>query len=93
MVTYLSAPSPHGQPVAIYVEVMDAAAEPRDMDVEPRPWRAAETVHYVQGNLHRQVMGEPVMTYEDETEAAAAATRFGAQVVGWEQLRDVLETE
>ena len=91
MITYIPAPSPHGRPVAVFVEVMAADADPSNMDTSPRHWSLAEDVSYVVGGIERQVMGETIMTYVDDQTAEEAAVQLNSQAVRWLQLVEMLE--
>jgi nitrous oxide reductase accessory protein NosL len=88
LLAYLDAPSPHGAVVAIYVELQDPAADPREFSVAPRPWSAAERAFYVVGIDKPRVMGEPVMVYASEAEARAVAERYGGRAIDWDAVRE-----
>ncbi|NOY92491.1 MAG: hypothetical protein GXP55_14960 [Deltaproteobacteria bacterium] len=90
LVTYLEAPSPHGHPVAIYVEVMADDATPDDLSTDAKPMRPADQVSFVYGELHRPVMGEPVLTFATGAAAQRAAERLHAQVTDFEGVKAAL---
>jgi len=90
LVTYLEAPSPHGHPVAIYVEVMPDDASPDDLSSDIRPLRPAEQVSFVYGGLRRPVMGEPVLTFATGAAAQRAAERLHARVADFEGVKAAL---
>jgi copper chaperone NosL len=90
LITYLAAPSPHGHPIAIYVEVMPDDATPENMSTDVMPLRLVEEVNFVYGDMHRPVMGEPVLTFATRAAAARAAERLHAQVTDFEGLKRAL---
>jgi len=93
LITYLEAPSPHGQPQAIYVEVMADDATPDHLSTEPRPLRLAQDVSFVYGDMHRPVMGEPVLTFTTRAAAELAATRLHAHATDFAGLKRALAHE
>ncbi|MCA9605273.1 MAG: nitrous oxide reductase accessory protein NosL [Myxococcales bacterium] len=93
LVTYERAPSPHGAPAATYVEVMAADADPADTSTAARPWRSVDRAEFVVGGLHRPVMGEPVLVFDDLATARAAAERLGSRAVDWEELKEALDED
>lgn len=86
LLAYRQAPSPHGEVLAIYVETLDPAADPRAYSVEPRPWVPAESAHYVTGVAKPLVMGRPVLVFDTAEAARAAANAYGGTVVPWSEL-------
>lgn len=93
LVTYLKAPSPHGQPAAIYVEVMGDDATPADLSTETKPLRPAEDVSFVYGGMARPVMGEPVLTFTTRAAADRAAERLHAHATDLAGLERALANE
>lgn len=83
LVAYGAAPSPHGEATGTYVEVLEADVDPSIVSAEQRSWRDVGDVTFVVGGLVRPVMGEPVLTFDDASEGAAAAERLGARTVRW----------
>jgi len=81
MVAYRAGPSPHGEVVATYVEVLPADADPALNDPARRPWVEAQTAGFVLGVARHQIMGEPVLVYATHDEAELAATRYGGRAV------------
>ena len=90
LVTYLAAPSPHGSPQAIYVEVMAPSADPDERSTEERTSRPVGEAGFVYGDFERPVMGEAVLTFGSMEEARAAALRLDAHAVTFDELRAVL---
>ena len=90
LVTYVAAPSPHGSPRAIYVEIMSSDADPGDRDTRELTWSLVEDAGFVFGGFERPVMGEPVLTFANMDEARAAARRLDARAVTWAELREAL---
>lgn len=87
MMQYLRAPSAHGKPKAIFVEVNDPAARsPKEISKTSRPWIAAAAAHYVVGVERRGVMGTPALAYAAKNDAARVAKRYKAKVVAWSRL-------
>jgi nitrous oxide reductase accessory protein NosL len=72
LLVHLSAPSPHGAPQAVFVEVMDPSEDPMKAHLEEHPWIPAEQAFYVVGIERRGIMGAPVLTYATRAEAEAA---------------------
>lgn len=89
MLAYLEAPSPHGEAVGVYVEVMPADVEPSSRDTAARPWIEAAGASYVIG-IERSVMGEPVLSFANAAQARAAATRLSARALDWAALKTQL---
>ena len=87
MVAYRAGPSPHGEVVATYVEVLPADADPATNDTARRPWMEAERAGFVLGVPRRQIMGEPVLVYSTRDEAESAATRYGGRAVEQAELQ------
>jgi copper chaperone NosL len=87
LLTYIQAPSSHGQPVAMWVETLDPAADADDYATEARPWRRAEDSAYVT-DIERRVMGQPLLTYDDLDQAEASAIRNHGRATGFSALRE-----
>lgn len=83
---YLGAPSAHGAVVAVHVELLDPAADPRAFSVEARPWSPAADASFVVGIDKPRVMGAPVMAYATPDAARAVAARYGGQTRTWQAL-------
>jgi len=86
LLAYLQAPSPHGEPTAIMVEVMDPSEDPMESHTGPHPWVPAAEASYVLGIPRRGIMGEPVLVYRDRATAAAAVEDSAATIVGFDGL-------
>ena len=86
LLAYLEAPSPHGSPAKVFVEVMDPAEDPWDSHPGAHPWVAAEDGVYVVGAKRRQIMGAPVLVYRDRASAAQVVDGSTARVLDYPQL-------
>ena len=86
MVRYYEAPSPHGQPVAVYVELMDPSTSPTLLSMEPRPWAQGQETAYVLGLPRTGIMGEPIMAYATEAQADQVIRAHGGHLVEWNDL-------
>ena len=85
---HLAAPSPHGNVVATFVEVMAEHEDPLETHTDPHPWHEAEAASYVVGVERRGIMGEPVLAYADRATAERVAARHaGARVLDLAALR------
>lgn len=73
MVTYLAAPSPHGEPRGVWVEANDPAADPMPPDTAARPWVTAQSASYVLGVPRERIMGAPVVVYAARGDADRVA--------------------
>ena len=88
MLAWLEAPSPHGEAVGQWVEVLNPEADPADFDSAPKPWAPADQVTYVIGVPKPRVMGQPILTYRARVLADARAKQHeGARVLDYETLR------
>jgi nitrous oxide reductase accessory protein NosL len=74
LLAYLEAPSPHGAPAAVFVEVLSADAPPLKLQTAPHAWMDAESAGYVVGVDRPGIMGAPVLVYRDLESAEHAAT-------------------
>jgi nitrous oxide reductase accessory protein NosL len=91
LLVHLSAPSPHGRAVEVFVEVMEPFEEP---GAEPHPWLPASEVVFVIGIERSNIMGESVLVYRSRDVAAevieqnpgAVALDFDALQLWWEGL-------
>ena len=81
--TYLAAPSPHGKPAAVYVEVFGPDDDAATAATDPRPWLFAENAHYVVGGPERPVMGQSVLAYRSAEEARRVAAACGGTALDW----------
>ena len=81
--TYLAAPSPHGKPAAVYVEVFGPEDGPATETTDARPWLVAEKAHFVIGGPERAVMGQSVLAYRSAEEARRAAAACGGTALDW----------
>ncbi|MCB9738698.1 MAG: nitrous oxide reductase accessory protein NosL [Deltaproteobacteria bacterium] len=79
----VASPSPHGKPVAVFVEPQDALPDPMAVDRAAQPQLAAASLHYVTGVQRRGIMGTPLLAFRDRARAEAAARAHGGSVVDW----------
>ena len=86
LLAYLQAPSPHGEALAIMVEVMDPDEDPMETHTGPHPWVPAGEATYVLGVRRKGIMGEPVLVYRDRAAAEAAVGAAAAVIVGFDGL-------
>ncbi|MBW2233597.1 MAG: nitrous oxide reductase accessory protein NosL [Deltaproteobacteria bacterium] len=88
MLTYLSAPSPHGRVEALFVEVMGAGEDPMQSHTGEHPWAAAEEATYLIGIPRPGIMGAPVLAYASQREAERAMQgHTGARMLDMAGLR------
>lgn len=88
LLIHLDAPSPHGAPLAVYVEAMEVDEDPREVHLGPHAWIRAETAAFRIGDERPPlIMGEPVMVYRDRATAAAAVSHGPTQILDFEELR------
>ena len=85
---HLGAPSPHGRVAAVFVEVMSAEEDPGERHLGVHPWVPAEDAIYVVGIDRPGIMGAPVLTYADRSDAERViASHAGAQILDLAGLR------
>ena len=89
---YLAAPSSHGKPVSIYVEVLDSDDEGNVVSTDPHRWIDASAAYYVVEGPSRPVMGTPVLAYASEADARGVAGKIMGRVLVWNELLDFLKT-
>ena len=87
MVLYMETPSPHGKIQQSYVEVMDQAANPKNLDNSELEWASAEMAGYVLGFPRKGIMGEPVLVYKNNQIAVEVAETHDGEAVNLSQLR------
>jgi len=90
MVTYLTAPSPHGHVVNTWVEVQDALANPIAHDTTNQPWKPTANATFVLGAKRPRIMGTPVLVYAGKELATKAAKQHSGRTNTWAQLRAAL---
>ncbi len=78
-----AAPSPHGKPVAVFVEPQDALADAAALDLAAQPQAPSTSLHFVAGVARPGIMGPPLLAFRDAARAAAEADRRGGRVVDW----------
>lgn len=86
LLAYLEAPSPHGNPASILVEVMDPSEDPSVPHTGDHPWIAARDGVYVVGIPRRQIMGPPVLIYRDRASAERVIAGTDALVLDYPEL-------
>jgi len=86
LLAYLDAPSPHGAPAGVLVEVMQAEQQPADSHTGAHPWIAVEDGVYVVGIERPQIMGAPVLVYRDRAAAEQVAAGETAKILTWAEL-------
>jgi copper chaperone NosL len=88
LLVHLAAPSSHGRTSAVFVEVMAPHEDPSQPHVGTHPWVPAEDAVYVVGIERPGIMGQPVLTYADRSDAERVAARHaGAGVLDLTGLR------
>lgn len=86
LLAYLEAPSPHGDPSSILVEVMDPSEDPGQSHTGAHPWIEAKDGVYVVGIPRRQIMGPPVLIYRDRASAERVVAGTQARVLDYPEL-------
>ena len=88
MLTYLRAPSPHGDAVAIYAEQVDPETEPYAWGNEQLPWVDVTSATYVLGVKNPRIMGKPILVYDAPAAADSVARRLNnGRTVDWTGLK------
>jgi nitrous oxide reductase accessory protein NosL len=89
LLVHLEAPSPHGAPVEIFVEAMEADEDPAQIELREHAWIRAEDALYRLGDERPPfIMGTPVMVYRDRATAARAISHGPTRVLDFRELRD-----
>jgi nitrous oxide reductase accessory protein NosL len=86
LLAYLEAPSPHGDPASVLVEVMDPSEDPSQHHPGAHPWIPARDGVYVVGIRRRQIMGPPVLVYQDQASAEQVVAGTEARVLDYPEL-------
>ncbi|MGI9431584.1 MAG: nitrous oxide reductase accessory protein NosL [Myxococcota bacterium] len=86
LLAYLEAPSPHGDPASVLVEVMDPSEDPWETHVGAHPWIPAHDGVYVVGVRQRQIMGPPVLVYRDRGSAERVIAGTDGRVLDYPEL-------
>ena len=87
-VHHLADSSRHGAARAVFVEVLDPAADPTVTDPSKRPWRNVAQLSFVVGVKRSGVMGPPVLAYESREAAQTVAAQYGGTVQSWDEVRE-----
>jgi nitrous oxide reductase accessory protein NosL len=72
MLVHLGAPSPHGRVEAIFVETMKPDEDPMQSHTGEHPWIHADEAVFVVGIERPGIMGAPVLTYANQSDAEHA---------------------
>ena len=91
LAAYVGAPSPHGEPVGIFVEAMAPDVSPDDLSTVEGAWVDVHEASFVVGEFTRPVMGRPVLTFSSEGHGREAAERLGGRALDWSGLLAELE--
>jgi nitrous oxide reductase accessory protein NosL len=86
LLAYLAAPSPHGAPARVLVEVLQPTQDPAESHTGAHPWIDAEEGVYVVGLERPQVMGTPVLIYRDRAAAEHVIEEPSAKIMSWNEL-------
>jgi nitrous oxide reductase accessory protein NosL len=88
LLLHLEARSPHGEPVEIYVEVMEPDEDPREILFAEHEWvRAENATSRIGDERPRLIMGEPVMVYRDRPTAERAVAHGPTTILDFDELR------
>jgi len=88
---YLEAPSSHGKPSAVFVEVLAPGDDGSEVSNGIHPWVLSGTASYVIEGPRRPVMGKPVLAFAKRIDAEEVASAIGGSVVAWEGLQSFLQ--
>ena len=87
LLVHLSAPSPHGSVVDVFVEVIAPGEDLASADRGDHDWIGAAQATFVVGVPRRGVMGEPILAYASAEDAREAASpHAGARVLDFDDL-------
>jgi len=86
LLAYLDAPSPHGTPAQVLVEVLQPTQDPAESHTGDHPWIAAEEGVYVVGIERKRIMGPPVLVYRDRVSAEQVIAGTSAKIMSWDEL-------
>ena len=86
LATHQVAPSPHGEAVGVFVEVLQPGTRAEDLSSGNHPWKPAAEAWFVVGNFQRPVMGRPVLAFAQQADAEAARQEVHGQVLRWPAL-------
>jgi copper chaperone NosL len=75
LMVQLGAPSPHGRPTEVWVEVLATDADPDERATHAHRWLPADEAWYVVGLERRGIMGPPVLAYAEKAHAEARASQ------------------
>jgi nitrous oxide reductase accessory protein NosL len=86
LLAYLAAPSPHGAPARVLVEVLQPTQDPAESHTASHPWITAQEGVYVVGIERKLIMGAPVLIYRDRTAAEQVIAGTSAKILSWDEL-------
>jgi len=86
LLAYLAAPSPHGAPARVLVEVLEPSQHPAESHTGPHSWIAAGEGVYVVGIERPRIMGPPVLIYRDRNAAEQVVAGTPAKILNWDEL-------
>ena len=86
LLAYLEAPSPHGAPARVLVEVLQPTQDPAESHTGAHPWITAEEGIYVVGIERKRIMGAPVLVYRDRAAAEQVIAGTSAKILSWDEL-------
>ena len=84
---FLSAPSPRGEALGIWVEALPQDYDAAGLDSSPQAWVPAEQATFVVGFQRGSVMGLPVLSYAEEGHADQAAKAVEGHTTDWGALK------
>ena len=81
-------PSPHGKPLALYVEALPESFQISANNTAALSWIPAEEAFFVYGAKRPLVMGHAGLSFSNEAVALKAAKSLDTSVLRWADLRD-----
>ena len=73
LLVHLSAPSPHGRAIEVFVEVMPPDEDPGQAQTHTHRWIDGDDAWFVVGVERSGIMGPPILAYETRAVADARA--------------------
>lgn len=86
LLAYLAAPSPHGAPDRVFVEVLQPTQDPAESHTGAHPWIDAKDGVYVVGIERERIMGAPVLVYRDHAAAERVIAGTSGKILSWDEL-------
>lgn len=88
LMVHLEAPSPHGSPVAIFVEAMEAHEDPREIHLGDHEWiHAQDAIFRIGDQRPAMIMGRPAMVYRDRSTAEKALQHGPVEILDFEEFQ------